>query len=81
MRWLFDETQRVFDAPDVQVNNAGVYTEDEFHRLFSINVPCTILATKEAVKHFGPNGGSIISMSSLASDLLLRFFVNHPIEF
>jgi 3-oxoacyl-[acyl-carrier protein] reductase len=27
----------------------------------------TLLATKEAVKHFGPNGGSIINMSSIAS--------------
>jgi 3-oxoacyl-[acyl-carrier protein] reductase len=25
MRWLFEETQRVFDALDVLVNNAGVY--------------------------------------------------------
>ena len=27
----------------------------------------TILATKEAVKHFGPNGGSVINISSTAS--------------
>ena len=27
----------------------------------------TILATSEAVKHFGPNGGGIINMSSIAS--------------
>jgi 3-oxoacyl-[acyl-carrier protein] reductase len=27
----------------------------------------TILATKEAVKHFGPNGGSVINISSIAS--------------
>src|SRR5262249_33148426 len=75
MRWLFEETQRVFDALDVLVNNAGVYkfapleeiTEDEFYRLFNINVLGTILATSEAVKHFGPNGGSIINMSSIAS--------------
>jgi 3-oxoacyl-[acyl-carrier protein] reductase len=59
----------------VLVNNAGVYkfvplqeiTEDEFHREFNINVLGTILATKEAVKHFGPKGGSIINMSSIAS--------------
>jgi NAD(P)-dependent dehydrogenase (short-subunit alcohol dehydrogenase family) len=57
------------------VNNAGVYkfvplediTEDEFHREFNINVLGTILATKEAVKHFGPNGGSVINISSIAS--------------
>ena len=42
-------------------------TEDEFHREFNTNVLGTILATKEAVKHFGPNGGSIINLSSIAS--------------
>jgi 3-oxoacyl-[acyl-carrier protein] reductase len=30
-------------------------TEDEFHREFNINVLGTLLATKEAVKYFGPN--------------------------
>ena len=55
------------------MNNAGVYkflpleeiTDDEFHREF--NVLGTLLATKEAVKYFGPNGGSVINMSSIAS--------------
>ena len=42
-------------------------TEDEFHREFNVNVLGTILATKEAVKHFGPNGGSVINISSIAS--------------
>src|SRR5712671_4209127 len=75
MRRLFDETEKAFGTIDVLVNNAGVYkflplediTEDEFHREFNINVLGTILATKEAVKHFGPNGGSIINISSTAS--------------
>ena len=66
MRRLFDETEKAFGTLDVLVNNAGVYkflplediTEDEFHREFNINVLGTILATKEAVKHFGPNGGT-----------------------
>jgi 3-oxoacyl-[acyl-carrier protein] reductase len=72
---LFDETKKAFGTIDVLVNNAGVYkfvplediTEDEFHREFNINVLGTILATKEAVKHFGPNGGSVINISSIAS--------------
>ena len=73
---LFDETEKAFHALDVLVNNAGVYkfqtleeiTEEEFHREFNINVLGTILVTKEAVRHFGPNGGSIINISSIASE-------------
>jgi 3-oxoacyl-[acyl-carrier protein] reductase len=72
---LFAETEKAFNTLDVLVNNAGVYkfapleeiSEDEFHRHFNINVLGTILATKEAVKHFGPKGGSIINVSSVAS--------------
>jgi 3-oxoacyl-[acyl-carrier protein] reductase len=75
VRRLFDETEKAFGTLDVLVNNAGVYkfvpleeiTEDEFHREFNVNVLETILATKEAVKHFGPNGGSVINISSIAS--------------
>jgi len=73
---LFDETEKAFHALDVLVNNAGVYkfqsleeiTEEEFHREFNINVLGAILVTKEAVRHFGPNGGSIINISSIASE-------------
>jgi len=72
---LFAETKKAFNKLDVLVNNAGVYrflpveeiTEDEFHREFNINVLGTLLATKEAVKYFGPSGGSVINMSSIAS--------------
>ena len=72
---LFATTKETFGAVDVLVNNAGVYkfhaieevTEDEFHRLFNINVLGTVLATREAVKYFGPNGGSVINVGSNAS--------------
>lgn len=72
---LFAETRKAFGALDVLVNNAGVYhfepiekvTETEFHREFNTNVLGPLLATREAVKHFGPNGGSVINISSVAS--------------
>src|ERR1700755_1238738 len=64
---LFETTKASFGALDVLVNNAGVYrfepleevTEKEFHREFDINVLGTILTIQEALKHFGPEGGSV----------------------
>jgi 3-oxoacyl-[acyl-carrier protein] reductase len=72
---LFEESTRAFGTLDILVNNAGVYafgplesaTEEEFHRQFTTNVLGVITATQEAVKYFGPNGGSIINVSSIAS--------------
>jgi 3-oxoacyl-[acyl-carrier protein] reductase len=72
---LFGETKKAFGQVDVLVNNAGVYkfdpieqvTEQEFHREFNINVLGPLLTIREAVKHFGPAGGSVINISSVAS--------------
>jgi 3-oxoacyl-[acyl-carrier protein] reductase len=72
---LFDATKKAFGSLDVLVNNAGVYgfapleevTEDEFHREFNINVLGLLLASREAMKYFGPHGGSVINISSMAS--------------
>jgi 3-oxoacyl-[acyl-carrier protein] reductase len=74
---LFTETKKEFGRLDILVNNAGVYkfepleavTENEFHRQFNTNVLGLILATQEAVKHFGTEGGSVINIGSVASDL------------
>ena len=73
---LFAETKKAFGAPDVLVNNAGIYafaplenvTEEEFHREFNTNVLGAILTIQEALKHFGPDGGSVINISSVASE-------------
>ena len=74
---IFAETQKAFGTLDVLVNNAGVYefaalgeiTEEQFHRQFNTNVLGLILATQEAVKRFGAQGGSIINIGSTASDV------------
>jgi len=74
---LFAETKKAFNRLDILVNNAGVYnfapleevTENEFHREFNTNVLGLILATQEALKHFGNDGGSVINISSTATAL------------
>ena len=72
---LFAETARAFGRLDILVNNAGVYdwlplervTEAHFHRHFDLNVLGVLLASQAAAKRFGPGGGTIINISSLAS--------------
>jgi 3-oxoacyl-[acyl-carrier protein] reductase len=75
VRRLFTETRKTYGALDVLVNNAGIYKfdpleavkENEFHRQFNTNVLGPILATQEALKYFGSEGGSVINISSVAS--------------
>jgi 3-oxoacyl-[acyl-carrier protein] reductase len=72
---LFAEAKKAFSRLDVLVNNAGIYefapleqiTAEHFHRQFDLNVLGLILASQEAVKHFGPAGGSIINISSVVA--------------
>jgi 3-oxoacyl-[acyl-carrier protein] reductase len=73
---LFAETRRAFGALDILVNNAGIYafaplenvTEEHYRRIFDTNVLGLILTTQEAVKHFGPTGGSVVNIGSVVSD-------------
>jgi 3-oxoacyl-[acyl-carrier protein] reductase len=75
VRRLFAEAKKAFGRLDVLVNNAGVYefapleevTLEHFHKLFDLNVLGLILATQEAVKHFGPAGGSVVNISSVVA--------------
>jgi 3-oxoacyl-[acyl-carrier protein] reductase len=61
----------------VLVNNAGVYqpmplvelTDEEFHREINTNLFGPLLTIRESLKHFGPDGGSIINVGSAASRL------------
>lgn len=72
---LFSEAMRAFGRIDILVNNAGIYefapleeiTEEHFHKHFNLNVLGLILASQQAAKYFGREGGSIINISSLAS--------------
>jgi 3-oxoacyl-[acyl-carrier protein] reductase len=70
---LFAATKEAFGRLDILVNNAGIYqmapleaiTEASFHDQFNLNVLGLILATQKAVGAFGPEGGSIINISSV----------------
>jgi 3-oxoacyl-[acyl-carrier protein] reductase len=72
---LFAATKTAFGKIDILVNSAGVYqfapleqvTEEDFHRQFNTNVLGLVLATQEAIRHFGPEGGSVVNVSSVAA--------------
>jgi 3-oxoacyl-[acyl-carrier protein] reductase len=63
-----------FGRLDILVNNSGVYefgaleaiTEENFHRMFDINVLGLLLTTQAAAAHLGA-GGSIINIGSIVS--------------
>ncbi len=72
---IFAETKKTFGKLDILVNNAGVYqffpieefTEENFRFHFNTNVLGLLLATREALKLFNGNGGSIINVGSAAT--------------
>lgn len=71
---LFSETIKAFGHLDILINNAGIYefksleeiTPEHFYKMYDLNVLGLLMATKEAVKHFGEKGGSIINIGSVA---------------
>jgi 3-oxoacyl-[acyl-carrier protein] reductase len=74
---IFTETKKAFGKLDILVNNAGVYqfspieevNTELYNRLFNTNVLGLLLATREAVKLFGDNGGTVINIGSAVTEL------------
>lgn len=73
---IIDAAIKNYGRLDILVNNSGVYefspiediTEEQFHRIFNINVLGTILTTQAAVKHLG-EGASIINIGSAVTSI------------
>jgi 3-oxoacyl-[acyl-carrier protein] reductase len=74
---LFQETKTAFGRLDILINNAGAYefapldavTPEHFHKLFNLNVLGLLLTTQEAAKLIGPEGGSILNISSIVGQM------------
>lgn len=74
---LFSETKKAYGKLDILVNNAGMYefapldaiTPEHIQKHFSLNVAALLLTTKEAVKLMGPEGGSIVNISSIVGPM------------
>lgn len=72
---LFEAAAAAFGSVDILINNAGVFsfepieqiTPEIFHWQFNVNVLGTLLATKEAVRHFPARGGSVINIGTTSS--------------
>jgi len=74
---LFAETKAAYGKLDILVNNAAVFefaplgsiTAEHFHKQFDLNVLGLLLTTQEALKLIGPEGGSIINISSIVGPM------------
>ncbi|WP_437681443.1 SDR family NAD(P)-dependent oxidoreductase [Sorangium sp. So ce131] len=72
---LFERAAAEHGRLDILVNNAGVYStrtlgdidEAHFEMIFNINVRSVILATQEAARRMGDEGGRIINLSSIVA--------------
>lgn len=72
---LFAETKKAYGRLDVLVNNAGIYefaplaevNVKHFHKQFDLNVLGLLLTTQKAAEYFGPDGGSVVNISSVAA--------------
>ena len=75
---IVDAALNEFGRLDILVNNSGVYefsaietsTEEQYRKMFDVNVLGTLLTTKAAVPHLG-EGASVINISSNITSVLL----------
>ena len=75
---LFDQTTEHFGKIDILVNNAGVLTtkpiaevtEEDFEKLFAVNVKGTFFACRLAAQRMS-RGGRIINISTTVTNLML----------
>ncbi|KAB8319521.1 SDR family oxidoreductase [Tolypothrix campylonemoides VB511288] len=75
---LFQQTIERFGKVDILVNNAGVIfykpitevTEEDFDKIFAINVKGTYFACQQAAQHLA-DGGRIINFSSSTTAMIL----------
>ncbi|MET0267549.1 MAG: glucose 1-dehydrogenase [Duganella sp.] len=73
---LIDAAITHFGRLDILVNNSGVFdvapvehvTEDQYRRLFDVNVLGVLMTTQAAIKHLA-DGGSVINISSSITSL------------
>ena len=78
---LFQETVAAYGKVDALINNAGIYefssleaiTPEHFHKQFDLNVLGLLLTTQEAVKHFPPEGGTILNIGSIVGQCVRQW--------
>jgi 3-oxoacyl-[acyl-carrier protein] reductase len=76
-RKLIEAAVSTFGRLDILVNNAGVYefvplagiTEEHYDRIFDLNVKGLLFASQAAANAFDGQGGRIINISSLVSQM------------
>ena len=75
---VVDTALKEFGRLDILVNNSGVYefapieatTEEQYRKMFDVNVLGTLLTTKAAVPHL-KEGASVINISSAVTSILM----------
>jgi 3-oxoacyl-[acyl-carrier protein] reductase len=84
IRRLFDEAIERHDRVDILVNNAGVVlyklvkdtTEEDFDRIFKVNVRGLFFALKEAATRLA-EGGRVINFSSTTTRVMLPTYATY----